>query len=349
MPNIVVLYTELADYTIQCFNTLAEDFGIQIFLVRYNVNKEAPFDFSQIHPGIKLLNKDDFDEQKLNEFIADKKPELIYCAGWSDKLYLSAIKSNYKNYKTVLGFDNQWLNTVKQNIARIVFPFTITKYFNYCFVPGELQVNFAKKIGFKPGQIITGAYSCDFNYFNSLYQNFKAEKFSSNNKRFIYVGRYYDFKGVKELWKAFIELHSEFKNDWELWCLGIGDIKPIEHPKIKHFGFVQPKDIEQFIKQTDVFILPSIFEPWSVAVHEYASAGFPLLLSDAVGARVAFLNKENGFSFAAGNISSIKEAMKKIISLRNNDLQKMGEVSNELAGKITPGTWAASLNKIIVR
>ena len=46
-------------------------------------------------------------------------------------------------------------------------------------------------------------------------------------------------KGVKELWEAFIKLHEQLPNDWELWCLGKGEFDPEfpSHPKIKNFGF----------------------------------------------------------------------------------------------------------------
>ena len=102
-------------------------------------------------------------------------------------------------------------------------------------------------------------------------------------KRFLYVGRYYDFKGVKTLWDAFIQLQVENPNDWELWCLGNGDLEPLEHPKIKHLGFMQPEDLDKIISETGIFILPSLFEPWGVVVQEYAAAGYPLILSNQIG------------------------------------------------------------------
>ena len=209
-------------------------------------------------------------------------------------------------------------------------------------------MTFAKKMGFMDNKIFNGAYSCDQNYFQSIYLNSKSAKENKFPHRFIFVGRYYEFKGINELWQAFIELKSETKNDWELWCLGTGDVKPIDHPSIKHFGFVQPDEMEKFIKETGVFVLPSRFEPWGVALHEFSSAGFPLLCSDEVGAAEAFLEEgKNGFSFPANDKNALREKMKKIISLSNNDLIKMGERSNELSKKITTDTWADSVFKMI--
>src|SRR5207247_481782 len=130
--------------------------------------------------------------------------------------------------------------------------------------------------------------------------------------RFLYVGRYYDFKGITDLWEAFIQLQSARPNEWELWCLGAGSIAPVEHPKIKHFGFVQPTDLEPIIEQCGVFVLPSRFEPWGVVAQEYVASGFPLLLSRAVGAGEAFLEPgKNGYFFESGNVAQIKEQLQK--------------------------------------
>jgi len=85
-------------------------------------------------------------------------------------------------------------------------------------------------------------------------------------------------------------------------------------------------------------------EPWGVAVHEFAAAGFPLLLSDQVGAASAFLKKgQNGFSFKAGNVNGIIEAMKSITALSDEKIFSMGKVSAELALTITPQTWSETL------
>ena len=47
---------------------------------------------------------------------------------------------------------------------------------------------------------------------------------------------------------------------------------------------MQPEDLLAFMSTGKAFVLPSTFEPWGVAVHEFAAAGYPLILSDAVGA-----------------------------------------------------------------
>jgi glycosyltransferase involved in cell wall biosynthesis len=233
-------------------------------------------------------------------------------------------------------------------VTSIFARYYFSNHFDRCFVPGLPQKEFALRLGFPEKRIATGAYSCDFDHFNAYHKKYAEEKKANFPKRFIYAGRYSPEKGIDLLWKAFINLQEEMPNDWELWCLGKGDIEPVVHPKIKHFGFIQPDAMEEFIQQTGVFILPSLFEPWGVVAHEFAAAGFPLLLSEQVGAGEAFLKPEqNGFSFRAGDADAISSAMKSIVELSDQKLFHMGELSAKAAATITPVKWAQTLFQLI--
>lgn len=346
-PSIVILYTELAEYLISCLNKLS-DLNINIHVINYPINQEAPFKFNISNCKINFYTRADYNSYVSIILLIEKiKPSLIYCAGWSDKDYLKAVKYFQNKTTTLLGFDNQWEGSIKQKLASLYARIFITPYFNFAFVPGKIQETFALKLGFKKENILTGAYSANTDYFEQIYQSQKQQKLNSFPSRFIYVGRYMEFKGIQELWTAFVELQNEQPNDWELWCLGTGDVSPITHPKVKHFGFVQPKDLKNYTSQCGVFILPSRFEPWGVVVHEFASCGFPLLLSNKVGAAEIFLqDNKNGYFFEANNVNSLKKAMKKIISKSPDELTKMGEISNQLAQQISPTTWAQTIFEI---
>jgi glycosyltransferase involved in cell wall biosynthesis len=127
-------------------------------------------------------------------------------------------------------------------------------------------------------------------------------------------------------------------------CVGRGELSAYEHPRIKHFGFVQPALMEQLIKDTDVFVLPSIIEPWGVVAHEFAAAGFPMVLSNAVGAKELFLTTANGFECEANNVESLKNSLLKCTQLSATELGAMSTQSNVLGNSYTPTHWA---NKVV--
>jgi glycosyltransferase involved in cell wall biosynthesis len=343
--KFLFLYTELAEYVLACCNQLATQGEVHI--VRWPVNKEAPFEFS-FNQNLKIYNKNDYNFQELQKLVNHIKPDVIICSGWIDKDYLKITKSYFKKIPTIMTCDTQWRGDFKQRLASIISRFTLMRIFSHAWVPGEIQKKYVMHLGFKPNNIAKGFYSCDLEHFNHLYLNQKNDKETNFPKRFLYVGRYYDFKGVNELWQAFAELQNEMPNEWELWCLGTGDIVPFQHHDIKHYGFVQPKLLENYTAQTGVFILPSRYEPWGVVVHEYAACGFPLLLSNKIGAKEQFLKSgENGFEFEPNNKEAIKTALKKIISLPQSELIKMSQTSHQLAQSVSPAIWMENLLKLI--
>ncbi|HEX7414739.1 MAG TPA: glycosyltransferase [Bacteroidia bacterium] len=345
--NIIFLYTEIAPYFLACCNKLVENYNVNIHVIRYPVNEEAPFTFSD-RQNIYLYNRKDYQPNSLIKLIQELNPSIIICSGWIDKGYLSICKIYYNKIPTVLTLDTHWRGDLKQYLGVLLSPFLLRNKFSHAWVPGNIQKQYAKKLGFKDNEITLGFYSCDVDYFSSIRYKIAAQKKQNFPKRFIYAGRYYDFKGVDKLWKAFIELQNENPNDWELWCLGTGSLKPMQHPKIKHFGFIQPEDFLPYAQQTGIFVMPSLFEPWGVVLHEFAAMGFPLLASEKVGAVESFLeDKKNGFIFKANDILSLKEKLRDVMQLSSEQLNLMGEYSHQLAQCITPKIWADNLMKLI--
>jgi len=342
--KIVFLYTELASYFLACIQKLLVYPTIEIHIVRWPLNKEAPFAFS-FPENVKIYDRFTYNtDQQLEVLVSSIAPSVIYVSGWMDKSYLK-ISKQYKNkIPVIVGFDNQWKGTLKQHIATLISPFKLLNHFTHCWIPGKLQYEYAIRLGFKKEKILTGFYSCDFDFFYNQYLVNKDKKQNHFPKVIIYVGRYVEHKGVKDLWQAFIELQNEHQNEWELWCLGVGEVAPMIHPQIKHFGFIQPTELIPFIKEAGVFVLPSHFEPWGVVVHEFAASGFPIICTDQVGSRVDFVEQNvNGYIYKAGKVEELKKELKKIMNLSSQELFQMSEYSVEKAKNITPEIWAKKL------
>lgn len=343
-PVIIFLYTEIAAYITACWQELQKTTDVHV--IRYPINKEAPFVFSESNE-VKFYDRKQYTYGKLKELIENLKPDAIFCSGWIDKDYLRICKIYSGKIPTVLCMDTKWQGTFKQQVAALLSPLLIKPKFSHAWVPGKKQKEYAEKLGFETNKISEGYYCADTLRFYSSFEKHRNAKKTAFPKVFIYAGRYYDFKGITDLWDAFIQLKNEKHCNWELWCLGTGDITPIVHPAIKHFGFIQPDKMDYFLERTGVFILPSRFEPWAVAVHEFAAAGFPLVISDQVGAAEFFLKEgENGFEFKAGNITDLKEKLRLITECRDEKLNLMCDKSAEMGITFTPEKWALTAIKI---
>lgn len=342
--TVLVLYTELAGYTIACLNSAARS-GLNLHVVHWPINSEAPFQLNA-DDSIRCYNRKDYDYPALTELVSGIAPELIMVSGWIDKVYVKSVAPYSKNIPVVLVLDNPWKGTFRQWLGVIYARFFLSKTFTHCWVPGKSQKAFARHLGFSENKIEEGIYSADVDHFSGLYYKSRQQKSQNFPKRFLYVGRYLDFKGINELWTAFIEFRKDTASEWELWCVGAGEgfDSRVKSEGIRHLGFLQPHEMESIIEQCGVFILPSRKEPWGVVVHEFAAAGFPLICSTAVGAAEAFLvSGENGFFHKPESVTDIKEAMKKTASKSTAELTEMGYRSHELAQKINPVLWTQRL------
>jgi glycosyltransferase involved in cell wall biosynthesis len=338
--KIAFLYSEVAGYFLSAAGELSKQ--ADVLIIRWPVNVEAPFDFSK-YEELEIEVKTDFDRQSLTRRIEEFQPDMVVCSGWMDKDYLHVVKRMAPSVKRILTLDNHWLGTWRQRFAALASPFFLKKHFTHAWVPGKPQELFAKKLGFE--KVITGFYCADTALFKKKFEQTFPEKKRHFPKRFLFVARYVEHKGIFNLWDAFIELIEEQKDSaWELWCLGTGEEWENRqlHERIRHVGFVQPNEMDSYIADTGVYILPSKFEPWGVSVHEFALAGFPLILSDKVGARELFL-ENNGWEFDGDSKEALKEVMRKMMNLEEATLLTMAQKSHDLGMRYTTEDWVNKL------
>ena len=342
--KVLFLYTELAGYFLACVEALIERHEVEVHIVRWPVNEEAPFQF-EAGAAVHLHARKDLDDQALMTLCRELQPDLLFCSGWIDKGYLQVAKAFRGRIPTVLCLDNHWHGTLKQRLAAASSPVTLKRRFSHVWVPGKPQRTYAHKLGFDDKNIREGFYCADTRLFDGFYAKFETSKQENFPHRFLYIGRYLEFKGIYDLWEAFKRLHGE-GCDWELTCVGSGDLfdQRIEHDAIEHLGFIQPAELEAVVAKTSVFILPSHKEPWAVTVHEFAAAGYPLICSDQVGAATRFVDSgHNGFVFPSGDQEALFSAMKEMVAKSDDDLNAMSAHSRTLAAELTPASWSDTL------
>lgn len=348
--KLLWLYPEMAGYLFDCIKKARELFPtFEFHIVRWPLNDEAPFSFGEIE-GVTWYNKSDYSETELVSFCGALNPDHVFCSGWNDKNYLKICKSFKGSIGITLLLDNYWENTIRQHIASLLGPFFIKRHFDSVWVPGTLHKKYAKKLGFKSNQIYTQFYCADVDKFNAEYNANKELKKKKYPHRVLYVGRYLTLKGVEDLWQAFTLAKNKTNNDWELVMVGAGELYETRkiHPNIRHLGFIQPSELPEIIKDSGVFVMPSHYDHWGVAVHEFAAAGLPLICSEKVGAASQFLiQSENGYLFPIKSPDSMAEVMVQIMNLSDEALAKMGEKSNELARTLTYENWLNTLNNIV--
>jgi glycosyltransferase involved in cell wall biosynthesis len=319
---------------VECLNKLALQH--ELLVVHYPINEEAPFNF-EFNSAIQLESKSELTTTKIVEF----KPEFVLCSGWADKEYIKWVKS--LNKPTALAFDTMWQSNLKFILGSFYFKLKYKKLFRFAFIPGKAQIKTARQLGFSVKNIFEGFYTCE----DIFRHNHKALR---DTKELWCIARYVPVKNINFLCEAFLSIPPNERSGWKLNIAGTGELFPvrIENEAIVHHGFIQPKELSSNLENATAFVLPSLYEPWGVVVHEMATLGKPLLLSTAVGARQDLLVEgKNGYSFNPHSAEELKIQLFKIFNASHEALQILGDNSTQIAKKFSSDNWVNSFTKMI--
>ena len=94
----------------------------------------------------------------------------------------------------------------------------------------------------------------------------------------------------------------------------------------------------------DVFVLPSLFEPWGLAVNEAMSLGLPIIASDQVGAVPDLVSPDNGWVFPAGNVPALSRVLDEALDNREALARKSEASRQRIAQWDIPQTVEAYLH-----
>jgi UDP-glucose:(heptosyl)LPS alpha-1,3-glucosyltransferase len=145
-------------------------------------------------------------------------------------------------------------------------------------------------------------------------------------KTLLFVGTGFVRKGLPTLLRAMARLNDE---DLHLLVVGRGDGSPYRRLLSRHgladrVRFLGPqKEIEKFYAAADLFVLPTLYDPFSNATIEALAAGLPVITSRNNGVAELVENGKEGFVleslFDAGELAErIRDAMKNPLELGEN-------------------------------
>lgn len=342
---VLYLYSELVGYQISIFEEYVRTFDADVHVVHWDHKKIKPYIPSSLN-RVFYYKRSEYDFERILDLSNKIEPDIVYVSGWMDKDYLRVTqRKKGQGIPVVTGFDDIWIGSIRQRIGSLVFPFLYKKYFSHAWVAGPYQYEFAKRLGFKNSEIIFDLLTADTRIFNS-----NLARDTSLNKTFLYVGNFRKVKGTDILVDAFDIYKNKFRGDWKLVVVGNGELEGIikVDSDIVLLPFSSSDELVNIALNAGAFILPSRHDQWGVVVHEFASLGLPLILSENVGARASLLIEGfNGFSFKGNSSMDLALKMSQISEMAISDLKLMGMNSRLLAKRISVETSAANFMSVL--
>lgn len=144
----------------------------------------------------------------------------------------------------------------------------------------------------------------------------------SNNKKIILsVGRFIPIKGFDVLIKA-------CSADWNIYIVG-GEATTDYIQITKNYGlednihfvkFCSKKELSDYYKAADLFVLPTRGDSWGLVVNEAMSYGLPVITTDKCGAGLEVLDNQDITIVPSDNVEALKTSISKL--LENEILRK---------------------------
>jgi glycosyltransferase involved in cell wall biosynthesis len=104
--------------------------------------------------------------------------------------------------------------------------------------------------------------------------------------------------------------------------LGVAD-------RVRFLGFVNQSRLPAVYRASDLFVLPSEYEPFGVVVNEAMVCGRPVVVSDRVGARFDLVEEgETGFVVPCGDVPRMAALLGRVLPDRET-LRRMGEKARQ--------------------
>jgi len=146
MDHVLFLHSKFSGYFLSSLLfSLNKNENLTIHIVVTPNTNDAPFVFNELHTRLKIYNRLETDENKIIELINELSPPSVILQGWDDKVYINAIKKFRGRIPFTLLMDNIWYGQFRQYLGMVYSRLFFVNLFDYIWVPGKPQHNFARK------------------------------------------------------------------------------------------------------------------------------------------------------------------------------------------------------------
>lgn len=173
---------------------------------------------------------------------------------------------------------------------------------------------------------------------------------------FVYVGRLWSGKGINYLLDAFERIQQLSSDEVSLLLVGDGP----QEAELKKFcaerrlrviftGFQQKTELPRFYAAADVFVFPTLGDPYGLVVDEAMASSLPIISTSTAGEiRERVEEGINGYIVSPEDSAVLADRMQRFIN-RPELCERMGEASVKKIMGHTPEQWAEDFGIIVKR
>ncbi len=294
-------------------------------------------------------------KRKRPDVLVSLYAEPVFLAGW----FIARLCGVRSVFRVLVTFDRwvkrrQWKEWLKCKLFPTV---------DGIIVPGLDGRNFSRKYGVIDDKIFTVSHSIDADYFHKQsseirpIRDFIRDELGLCGCTFIYVGRLLRLKGADYLLDAFHHLQQKISEETSLLLVGDGNDEGLLKEKCKRenirnvvfAGFRQKKELPRFYAIADVFVFPTLGDPYGLVVDEAMACSLPIISTSAAGEIKDRVEEGmNGFIVPPEDSVSLREAMESL-AMDKVLRKRMGEISAQKIAGHTPEKWVDDFEWVVYK
>jgi glycosyltransferase involved in cell wall biosynthesis len=347
--NAVILYVKLAPFHFARLETagrLWAERGAKLTCVETASDQEnyswgrseyAPDSFNYL----TLFDRDYFSlgygeiRRALNRALDEARPDVVVINGWGHKESAAALGWCYRRrVPRVVVSDSQYIDAPrrrwKESLKRA--------FVSQCdagFAGGAPHVRYLENLGLPARFCVTGCDVVDNETFRPPAGLPTESDAGPEALRILSCLRLLTIKNVPATLRAL----SRLELPWRWTLAGDGPEREVIErcveelglrDRVELLGHVPYRQLPELYGAADVYLQPSVSEPWGLAVNEAMSAGLPVLVSDRCGCHEDLVREgRNGYTFDPRSTKSLAAAVEKLWG-RRGEWARMGEASREI-------------------
>lgn len=341
-PKLLVFHPALAPYRVDFFNSLNTYFDATFYFFIENlisqkfdqnkIKQELNFKPEYLNKGFNLFGR--FFRFGVSSIIKKVQPDIIICTEFNlvNFIVFANLFFSGKKFKIYTICDDNVFMIKETTFLRKLSRFFLMRLLDGIIVTHHEVAEFYKT-KFKPkGQLLVfPIMRNEQNYILKLQNSIPIAKqyiedFSLKGKKvLLFVGRFAKEKNLERLLDAFKIVYEKHK-ETVLVLVGSGQLENILKEKIVHLGLcdcvITPGRFEGeallgWYLSADIFVLPSIYEPFGAVINEALLAGCFVLISNLAGGTSLVKKNTHGYLFDPYNINQIAEVIQKSLNIKD--------------------------------
>lgn len=275
--------------------------------------------------------------RRLGKVLDEMKPQIVWVHGWGNAYALAALCASFVRRMPVLMRGETSLDCLHGGwLRKRLHGLFLTRLFQKIpqfLVIGSANQEFYHHHGVPEARLHLVPYAVDNQFFQSRCEEARMRRetlrvelgIEAGRPVVLFCGKLIAVKDPRTLihamgrFSALANSASQVSSAPVLLMVGEGRLRPeleqladeVAPGLVKFLGFRNQTDLPALYDLCDLFVLPSVFEPWGLVVNEVMNAGRPVIVSDKVGAGHDLVKPGiNGDVFLAGNVEDLRARMR---------------------------------------